>query len=1113
MYSYKEMEVIVLPQSTDPSSFPVGREAWGAVNPSSYESRGWCTSEYAIARFNGRIANAADPAVKRVDTIRVWPNTISEYSAMMDSSAAKQVLFTQSGDSSIVIFLFFRICFGMIHSFFPADEALQRTTGYDLPPTRALSAAEHLPIGSGNQSDEYYLYIAIEPPALVYSDHRQHHSDLLHALQIVFLAKQEAYHTRKQFPIGIGDATCARIERSLANGRIRALLWSAPGCGWRCDGGRSGHISLNSLCQAVARGVASQTPQDRSPAIVFVCLEFGAQRAASQLFAQCTSVIVVWIEADLLNPEHCVGVVHGLVMPLLEMMHQPRMRSVNAEEISAAAVQLGRLIFGSGWHSSGCFLPPIEQESFALPFPSWTPRTTEAVWLHSFPQHSTPSVRARLSGVELQEILKLTVSAAALKGLDIDVMQRFGADATRSWLSAALPLRNMNLIASLFSDGTILYVKLVIESVGALHELRDSILTGDFEAILANSPLSDVKVRVRVDTSAFVRGYEVSILALEHLTPHQLEKMQQCLTDSWATCVHLKAPAGAGKTFVALHIILELLLSNNDAYVLFVAQNKALCVFIIRWIWTRVRNPLQRLAVIRRVHLLFYPFTAGPQSVSLLTGQIDTAEAEKVSYSQVVVDEAHFIYRFPDTRKAIEEHVKSPSSSQKLLLLSDVSQSSGHEIAFPSGNFKEVILSEVVRSSQRIISAASAFQIGSDKQQVVCHHNASGPPVKSFLFDLTEGPVVPTYAQQTVFALQHVIDRFGEITLSNRLAIVVKDAEFALQFRQALAVELKRAVTRPFLLIDAVTATAQLSSHHSVVETIVVDSVSAFDGLERLIVIAVGLDANIDDSTGNSTLETRSLLYRALTRAQMMAVVVDQFLAEGYLAFLSKLSLRSDAMFDAKEALAQQNTLAVEEVVERAIQAEASAVSAASASPQPPPRPTSSQAPAPTPPTPLIMQGIWDTGDNSATRATAIPKFMPFQVPLLSPEAQAVAILTGFADPSIKEIRKEHIQHQPLSSGELLWFVGLNGEGRSTEKITPMRPNRTAVANLRVGAAFFLQLGFQNYYWNSGAWRVLGPPKGNEKGGPTPKGGGSMQLCEYGAMYWADGHGMWHDTS
>ena len=67
------------------------------------------------------------------------------------------------------------------------------------------------------------------------------------------------------------------------------------------------------------------------------------------------------------------------------------------------------------------------------------------------------------------------------------------------------------------------------------------------------------------------------------------------------------------------------------------------------------------------------------------------------------------------------------------------------------------------------------------------------------------------------------------------------------------------------------------------------------------------MDATIDDSSSDVTLETRSLLYRALTRAQMMVLVVDQFLSYGYLAFLSRLSLREDAVFDAKEALAQQN--------------------------------------------------------------------------------------------------------------------------------------------------------------------------------------------------------------
>ena len=69
----------------------------------------------------------------------------------------------------------------------------------------------------------------------------------------------------------------------------------------------------------------------------------------------------------------------------------------------------------------------------------------------------------------------------------------------------------------------------------------------------------------------------------------QLEKMQECLA---ADYVHLQAPAGAGKTFVALNRVLELLYKEREARALFVARNAALCYFVIRWVCRRVRNTL-----------------------------------------------------------------------------------------------------------------------------------------------------------------------------------------------------------------------------------------------------------------------------------------------------------------------------------------------------------------------------------------------------------------------------------------------------------------------------------------------------------------------------------------
>jgi len=76
----------------------------------------------------------------------------------------------------------------------------------------------------------------------------------------------------------------------------------------------------------------------------------------------------------------------------------------------------------------------------------------------------------------------------------------------------------------------------------------------------------------------------------------------------------------------------------------------------------------------------------------------------------------------------------------------------------------------------------------------------------------------------------------------------------------------------------------------------VLDTIDEFDGLERLIVIAIGLDSRIDDST--ATLDTRSRLYRAITRAHMMVLVVNETVRGGWLDFLEKVDFEDT--FDAE---------------------------------------------------------------------------------------------------------------------------------------------------------------------------------------------------------------------
>jgi hypothetical protein len=438
------------------------------------------------------------------------------------------------------------------------------------------------------------------------------------------------------------------------------------------------------------------------------------------------------------------------------------------------------------------------------------------------------------------------------------------------------------------------------------------VLTGTLEQSLSRTlPGGKVGAVVSIDRSQFAAAYEGSVLSMDALTPHQLEKMQECLTCDY---VHLQAPAGAGKTFVALNRVLELLYEEKEARALFVARNAALCYFVIRWVCRRVRNTLQRLLMLKRLDVLFEPFSVGPQAVKLERGRIQMVSraALDVQYSLVVVDEAHHIYKDRGMRDAVEIHV--PAGCRRMLL-SDISQSSGRDIDWPEPDGKMLVvkLTEVVRSSQRIVAGAAAFQLGENKAEVTSQHNATGPPLKSFLFDADGAPgsaeYFGSYVEHMLRALHHVMTTFGTLELHDRVAIVVPDGKFAAGFRASLETALfERWPERPFQLVSAQEAAASAlpggAGRGPAGEWLVLDDIAAFDGLERLIVLAIGLDAVIDQSSSSSTLETRSRLYRALTRAHMLAIVVNEFLPGGWLEFLGQVSLKDgSAAFNRKEEM------------------------------------------------------------------------------------------------------------------------------------------------------------------------------------------------------------------
>merc|ERR1711871_1895424 len=72
--------------------------------------------------------------------------------------------------------------------------------------------------------------------------------------------------------------------------------------------------------------------------------------------------------------------------------------------------------------------------------------------------------------------------------------------------------------------------------------------------------------------------------------------------------------------------------------------------------------------------------------------------------------------------------------------------------------------------------------------------------------------------------------------------------------------------------------------------------------MEYMMVVCVGLDTVMDDEESNM-LEARSMLYRAITRAVMMAMAVNHVIPGGWFSFLRQIRMREGAKLDEQKAL------------------------------------------------------------------------------------------------------------------------------------------------------------------------------------------------------------------
>ena len=291
-----------------------------------------------------------------------------------------------------------------------------------------------------------------------------------------------------------------------------------------------------------------------------------------------------------------------------------------------------------------------------------------------------------------------------------------------------------------------------------MQELRNDVLNEQFEMKLNSKLLESGHGRrqVRLDKTYFCQHYESQLLGQSTLTDHQKEKFEELQREK-PCLMHVNAVAGAGKTFLAVQLVIDTL-KDTAGQVLFTAPSLALCLYFIRWLGRRgahenisLRDLLDRIVILVPTMNFMKLKVKGRSLVSISDKTLCNTD-----YDLTIVDEAHDIYR-----DEVYSGVLHEVNTRRWLLLSNISQSSVLEPNFPA-NMKEVKLTQVVRSTKRVVAGAAAFLATPDDKKGLESLCPDGPPLKTFLFQTThvagaEKDYV-TYVQKSVAAIHFIID-------------------------------------------------------------------------------------------------------------------------------------------------------------------------------------------------------------------------------------------------------------------------------------------------------------------------------------------------------------------
>eukprot|EP00438_Fugacium_kawagutii_P024358 Skav225969 [mRNA] locus=scaffold4916:6319:8613:- [translate_table: standard] len=452
------------------------------------------------------------------------------------------------------------------------------------------------------------------------------------------------------------------------------------------------------------------------------------------------------------------------------------------------------------------------------------------------------------------------------------------------------------------------------ERIRQAHMLRDAVLSNDL-GLKLNAVLSKkhgVTEELAVDNEEFLKHYTRKLMSFTTLTPHQEEKLKELFTTP-DEHIHLMAPAGGGKTFVALRYVVKKLQTTTAGDIIYICPNQTLAFYFVRWLLMHMSGDewLKRMVVLRKPYKHF-------MRVSIQNRRIILEELRDQPTGAVlaIFDEAHEVLSIDYIEWRINNSLFHRIQAQQKMLLSDISQSRSLHVEYPKDpEVRRVTLTEVVRSTKRVVGGAASFGL-QDSDATSCI-GTTGPPLKTFLFATTENGqgLFGKFAGKTVEALLHLLQTYPSVRFEQDVAVIVPNEDFYKNFKLHLEKCLKSKFSPSSQVVSFEESLACLpgdNDRQNGDEVFILDLDDNARGLEKLFIVCVGFDVEIGRHSDNSS---RARLYHSMTRAQLQTLVVDRFLPGGWLAFLTTLELKKEA-FDDSIAEAEVRKDAAHKVVE-----------------------------------------------------------------------------------------------------------------------------------------------------------------------------------------------------